>query len=142
MEEEEEGIEDYCSYENASFQHLPDREKLKPYLFRQALYYYTCSRAKKMSFVELFADLEKYVSDPKRRWKFTLRCKRGLEDTSKAGGLYKDMAYLRGAIQILQYRKKIDFEALYCGKMAVEDLLDENKKLKFVKAGNIYPPFL
>ena len=26
--------------------------------------------------------------------------------------------------------------------MSVEDLLDESKKLKFVKAGNIYPPFL
>jgi len=122
--------ESCCSHEDMEQEeeeHLPDRERLKPYLFRQALYYYTCSKARHMSFVELFKDLSKYVSDPKRRWKFVVRCKRGLDDSSRPGGLYKDMAYLRGAVQILQYRKKVDFEALYCGKVALEDLLDENK---------------
>lgn len=46
--------------------------------------------AKEMSFVDLFNDLEKYVNSPQSRWKFVLRVKRGLTDTSQKGGLYKD----------------------------------------------------
>jgi len=34
MIEEEEGEDDGFDHENESFQHLPDREKLKPYLYR------------------------------------------------------------------------------------------------------------
>ncbi len=40
----------------------------KPFLFRSALYYYTCCRASELSFVELYQDLERYVDDPKRRF--------------------------------------------------------------------------
>jgi len=61
-----------------------------PFLFKAALNYYSAAMASKMSFVELFNDLAKYVDSPKRRWKCTLRVKRGLEDTSQPGGLYKD----------------------------------------------------
>jgi hypothetical protein len=43
-----------------------------------------------MSFVDLFKDLEKYIDSPQARWKFVLRVKRGLTDTSLSGGLYKD----------------------------------------------------
>lgn len=35
--------------------------KIKPYLFRQALYYYNCYMAKEHSFVEIFNNLEKYI---------------------------------------------------------------------------------
>ena len=44
--------------------------------------YYTAYMAKQMSFVELFFDLEKYIDNPQTRWKFVLRVKRGLVDTS------------------------------------------------------------
>jgi hypothetical protein len=43
-----------------------------------------------LSFVELYNDLEKYVDNPRRRWKYVLRVKRGITDTSEHGGLYKD----------------------------------------------------
>ena len=43
-----------------------------------------------MSFVDLFNDIEKYIDDKMSRWKFVLRVKRGLMDTSEPGGLYKD----------------------------------------------------
>jgi hypothetical protein len=43
-----------------------------------------------MNFVELFKNLEKYVDNPLARWKYVVRVKRGLVDTSKPGGLYKD----------------------------------------------------
>lgn len=36
----------------------------KPYLYRSALNYYVANKAKEMSFVELFKDLEKYVDTP------------------------------------------------------------------------------
>jgi hypothetical protein len=43
-----------------------------------------------MSFVELFNDLERYIDNPRSRWKYVVRVKRGLIDTSELGGLYKD----------------------------------------------------
>lgn len=61
-----------------------------PYLFRSSLNYYAAYMASKMSFVELFNDIEKYVDSRLSRWKFVLRLKRGLIETSEPGGLYKD----------------------------------------------------
>lgn len=66
------------------------KPKRKAFLFRTALNYYTCYQASKMSFQELFDHLEKYIDDPKRRWKVCCRVKRAMEDTSEPGGLYKD----------------------------------------------------
>ena len=64
--------------------------RYKPYLFRQALYYWLCHMAKEHSFVEIFNALEKYIQNPDRRWKFVMRVKRGLIDTSQPGGFFKD----------------------------------------------------
>lgn len=77
--------------------------------------------AKEFSFVDLFKDLEKYVDSPQARWKFTLRVKRGLSDTSQKGGLYKDQVYLEGAVKILQQRHSLNFKALLCGKISLDD---------------------
>ena len=35
--------------------------------------------------------------------------------------MYKDQIYLRGAIEILTKRKKIDFLALHAGKISLND---------------------
>ena len=56
--------------------------RCKPFLYRSALNYYAAFMAKELSFVDLFRDLERYVDSPQARWKFTLRVKRGLSDTS------------------------------------------------------------
>jgi len=72
-----------------------------PFLYRQALNYYMACKASQMSFVELFNDIHKYIDDKHSRWKFVLRVKRGLSDTSEPGGLYKDQVYLEGAVAIL-----------------------------------------
>ena len=69
--------------------HVPGSKRF-PFLFKPALNYYACYKASGMSFVELFNDLEKYVDNPRKRWKYVLRVKRGLGDTSLPGGLYKD----------------------------------------------------
>jgi hypothetical protein len=91
------------------------------FLFKYALLYYLAVKSSKMSFAELFADLEHIVDNPKRRWKYVLRVKRGLIDTSLPGGLYKDQAYLEGAVKILRERNQLDFRGLYAGKLALED---------------------
>jgi hypothetical protein len=59
-------------------------------LYKAALNYYSAYMASKMSFVDLFNDLEKYIDNPRRRLKCVIRVKRGLIDTYEAGGLYKD----------------------------------------------------
>lgn len=89
-------------------------------------------KASKMGFVELFNDIKKYIDDKYSRWKFVLRVKRGLMDTSEPGGLYKDQVYLEGAVAILRERKTLDFHGLCCGKISLEDMkrLGAAKKLK------------
>jgi hypothetical protein len=62
----------------------------KPFFYKGALNYYSAYMASKMSFVELFNDLEKYIDNPRRRYRCVARVKRGLIDTSEPGGLYKD----------------------------------------------------
>ena len=52
------------------------------FLFKPALNYYMCCKAFEMSFAEMFKDLAKYVDNPKTRYKYILRVKRGLADTS------------------------------------------------------------
>ncbi len=95
----------------------------KPYLYKGALNYYACCMAAEMSFVELFEELAQYVDDPFRRWKYCLRVKRGMTDTSQPGGMYKDQVYLEGSVKILRNRKQLDFVGLHCGKMTVDDSL-------------------
>jgi hypothetical protein len=86
----------------------------------------------KMSFVELFEHLERYIDNKNNRFKFALRLKRGVADTSEPGGLYKDQCYLEGAVNFLQERKTIDLIGLFCGKISIEDL----KKPKIQKILN------
>ena len=99
--------------------------RCKPFLYRSALNYYAAYMAKQMSFVDLFKDLERYVDSPQARWKFVLRVKRGLTDTSQKGGLYKDQVYLEGAVKVLSQRKSLNFKALLCGKISLYDLKRE-----------------
>ena len=95
-----------------------------------------------MGFVDLFNDIEKYIDDKMSRWKFVLRVKRGLMDTSEPGGLYKDQVYLEGAVSILRERKTLDFYGLCCGKISLDDMkrLGAQKKLK--KEQIKIPPFM
>jgi len=98
--------------------------------------------AKEMSFVDLFRDLEKYVDCPKDRWKFVLRVKRGLTDTSQKGGLYKDQVYLEGAVKILSKRHYLNFKALLCGKISLQDLAREDIFSILKYEGQLLPPFM
>jgi hypothetical protein len=92
-------------------------------LFTAALHYYACFMADRLTFAQLFKDLEKYQADPELRWRECIRVKRGFEDTSALGGMLKDQIYLRGAVSILKHRHELDFQMLHCGKMSVKDCL-------------------
>lgn len=116
--------------------------RCKPFLYRSALNYYAAYMAKELSFVDLFKDLEKYVDSPQARWKFTLRVKRGLSDTSQKGGLYKDQVYLEGAVKVLQQRHTLDFKALLCGKISLDDYHRDQIYSILVYDGQILPPFM
>jgi hypothetical protein len=48
--------------------------------------------------------------------------KRGLGNTEERGGFYKDQNYLIGAVEILRKRGWIDFEKIYYGKFAPEEI--------------------
>lgn len=98
--------------EHAKTQFAPDAdpaEVRRCFLFKPALNYYMCCKASEMSFYELFKDLEKYVDNSRLRYRYVLRVKRGLSDTSKPGGLYKDQVYLEGALKLLEHRKDINW---------------------------------
>lgn len=91
-------------------------------LWRAAMLYYTIWRALQLSFRELYDDLEQFLGDNHdERWDYCVRVKRGLQDTSQLGGFVKDQMYLTGAMEILEQRHRIDFEALYIGKLSVTD---------------------
>lgn len=90
----------------------------------------------------MFKELEKYIDDPKQRWKHVLRIKRGLTDTSQKGGLYKDKVYLEGALDILSQRNYLNFKALMCGKISLKDLPREDVYCQLNYENLILPKFM
>ncbi|ELU02682.1 hypothetical protein CAPTEDRAFT_114441 [Capitella teleta] len=94
-----------------------------PVLWKNALLYYATCKAFEMSFSQLFKEMGQFVKDPSIRWEYCLRAKRGQSDTSQPGAFTKDQVYLKGALEILKYRHKIDFHFLVrCGKVCHRDL--------------------
>ncbi len=112
----------------------------RPYLFKAALNYYSACKASQMSFAELYKDLEKFIDNPLRRFRACMRVKRGVVNTERPGGLYKDQIYFEGAVKLLRRRKKTDFKSLYAGKLSVDDV--ERMQRKFRTTSLKLPWFL
>ena len=68
--------------------------------------------------------------------------KRGLADTSKPGGLYKDQVYLEGAMKLLEHRKEIDWQGFYSAKLNLEDLKRPKLMKKLRKDDIVLPKFV
>ncbi|XP_069510068.1 microtubule-associated tyrosine carboxypeptidase 1 isoform X3 [Ambystoma mexicanum] len=83
-----------------------------PFLWRAALLYYTVCRAAYLPFCQLFRDLQQFVSDPKVRWEYCVRAKRGQTDTAQPGCFSKDQVYMDGILRLLRNRQTIDFPML------------------------------
>jgi hypothetical protein len=134
-------IEEGSGCINMFIEQAKDPEKYT-YLFKPALNYYMCCKASELSFKDLFDDLEKYVDNPKQRYKYVLRVKRGLADTSQPGGLYKDQVYLEGALKLLEKRNEVDWHAFYSAKLNIEDLHRPRLMKKLVKKELVLPKFV
>jgi len=92
-------------------------------LFGSALLYYACCLSSKLSFYELWKKLDVYLKgDEERLWIVCMRVKRGVEDTSKPLGFYKDQATFSGAVRLLALRRSINFRHLHLCKCSVEEL--------------------
>lgn len=53
-----------------------------------------------------------------------------MTDTSKPGGFCKDQATFDGAMRILENKDKIDFHAIYAGKVSLETYFEAEDILK------------
>jgi len=91
-------------------------------MYPQALKYYATCLGAEMGFVQLYKELEVYVPEAKRRFRLCCRVKRGLVDTAEPGAFNVDQAYFKGAVDILRKMDSINFERLYSGQVALEDL--------------------
>lgn len=95
-----------------------------------------------MSFSQLYKDITKYVDNPKQRYRYVLRVKRGICDTSKPGGLYKDQVYLEGAMELLKNRRNIDWKTFYSAKFNLDDLKRPKLMKKLKKDDIVLPKFV
>lgn len=95
-----------------------------PYLWTQATLYLSVHQANQSSFSELNQYLKQYIDSPDLRWRYCVRAKRGVEDTSTKLVFSKSQMYLSGIIKVLSWLKKNNFaaERLMLGKIALEDL--------------------
>ncbi|MFW6220452.1 MAG: tyrosine/phenylalanine carboxypeptidase domain-containing protein [Nanoarchaeota archaeon] len=76
--------------------------------------------ALKYSFRETYENLRKYFNKD-TAFRLTLRAKRGLGDTTKAGACTKDINYLKGYILIKKFIKnENNLNKLYYGKIGIE----------------------
>jgi hypothetical protein len=92
------------------------------YLWLPALLYYACAKARSLSFRDLYAHLEQYISDRDERWSMVVRC-RGFK-----GGWGKDQAYFEGCVKFLQELERGGsvFGHIYSGRLSVEDFARPN----------------
>lgn len=75
------------------------------------------------SFNELFWFVRDMGFNNAQAWGIAIRIKRGLTDTSKAGGFTKECIYLKGKISIEDFIKNGgSLEKLYIGKINISDL--------------------
>jgi hypothetical protein len=91
------------------------------------------SMALKGSFRDVFNELCKFFP-PKEAFEMTVRVKRGLKDTSAAGGFIKDHVYLEGKLALEEFiAKGKDITPLYAGKIGLE-------QIGMVEEGILLPP--
>lgn len=111
-------------------------------LYIPALLYYAVCLAMTSSFWDTFKGLQKYITDFDDCWLQTLRVKRGMADTREPGAFCKDQATFDGAMRILEHRDKIDFGALYAGKVSLETYFLCEKQLVAAAKDHMYivPP--
>jgi uncharacterized protein (TIGR02421 family) len=80
------------------------------------------SMAMKCGFRDVFNELTKFFP-PKEAFEMTVRVKRGLKDTSQAGGFIKDHVYFEGKLALEDFiAKGNDLTPVYAGKIGLEHI--------------------
>ncbi len=102
----------------------------EPYMWSPALNYWLVAEGSRSSFSQLNQKLKKYVDSPERRWRYCLKVKRGVEDTSLPLVFTKSQIYLRGALLVLRWLHTNNYNVLplYLGKVSLADLPQAEKK--------------
>ncbi len=109
---------------------------------KSALLYVAVCYAMKKSFAQTFAFLKKKNLADELAWQLTLKAKRGLGDTSKAGGFTKDLLYFQGYHDISEFVKNGgDLSRLYIGKFNLSQL-EMIEKLPAIKPPYLLPTFI
>jgi hypothetical protein len=96
--------------------------QLKPgseFFWSSALTYFAAAHARRKNFAELWALLERYVPDGRKRFHLCLKCKAGLADQAAPGGSGKKQCYFEGIVGILRavQRDAFDPVLMMSGKM-------------------------
>jgi alpha-L-glutamate ligase-like protein/uncharacterized protein (TIGR02421 family) len=95
--------------------------------------------AQEGSFRDVYDLMIKMDYSEEKAFKFALKSKRGLEDTSVAGAFTKDIIYFRGKRLIEDFiAKGGDLRRLYVGKIDLPSL-DELEELPFLVSPKFYP---
>lgn len=99
--------------------------------------------AQRASFSEVFTWFSQQFSlSFNKAWAKTMRLKRGLTDTSMPGGFSKDLIYLEGLIEVIDYLLNPDnqWQYLYLGKIACSTATNYQHIAKWENLS--YPDFL
>ena len=112
-------------------------------LARPALFYYASARAAELSFVELFEDLEQYVSNVDERFRICSLVNRGVRDTSIpfGGANGQVQVYFEGAVRILEQAHTVDLTLLFCGKLTLDDMKMTRVQRVVRREGVLLPEF-
>jgi hypothetical protein len=116
--------------------------KTKPDFSNVCRQYLGVAQAQTSSFAELFAWRRQFAPHGFNHvWLSCVRLKRGLQDTSQPGGFTKDLVYLEGLIQVLEYLTEPgnDVKDLYLGKIDISQL--PAIKAQAVTDNLVYPEF-
>jgi hypothetical protein len=98
--------------------------KKEIYAYRAAIYYLAAYIAQEGSFLDVWRFVKQYLDDPEVAFTIAAKKKRGLMDTSKAGGYSKDYVYFEGFAETTRFLIEKDFplKELYFGKMSWQDV--------------------
>lgn len=100
-----------------------------------------CSKSSSMSFYELFEYALPYMRSENKAFDLVARVKRGLGDTTQAGGWLKDQVYFAGLVKMKQLSRSM-IEKLFIGKISLEQLALVDKLKQPLNYNYIIPEWI
>jgi hypothetical protein len=103
----------------------------EPFMRKTFLTYVGAYLSQTESFRTVYVELTKLGVSNELAWSITTRSKRGMTDTSQAGGFTKDKTYLEGAVAVWKWLMdaKHDVHDLYAGRISLDQVNAIKQKL-------------